>query len=77
VSRDQRTSACRCRITLGELATQLGVTDDHVGDRAVRGGFVVAPDWANRPSVAVADAYAVAVSIRSGIRGAQQAQGGG
>lgn len=72
----EREAGCGCRITLEELASQLGVTDDHVGDRATRAGFVVAPDWANRPSVAVADAYAVAVSIRAGIRGAQQAQGG-
>jgi hypothetical protein len=74
MSRD-RAAACDCRVTLAEMAQQLGVTTDHLSDRAAHAGYVVRADWAGRPSVTVADAAVLALSMRAGIEGAQRAQG--
>jgi hypothetical protein len=75
VSRDQRTSAgCSCRITVADMAQQLGATTDHVRDRAAHAGLVVGPDWCSRPSLAVDDASMLALSMRAAVEGARRAQ---
>lgn len=69
-------AGCRCRVTLDELAVQVGSTDDHVRSQAQRIGYVVRGDWAGRDSLAVDDAAALVISMRGAVAGAQLAQEG-
>jgi hypothetical protein len=66
VSRERDAGAsCACRVPLAEIAEQVGGTVEFVAAQAERLSHVVAPDWASRPALAVADAASLVVWIRA------------